>query len=174
MYTFRTVLLVTLGSALLGCSPPDVVQGPSEAEDLAAIAQARDQLIAALVSDDVPGIMVGLTEDHFTMPPDQPTPSDNTVLAGWHEARVEQFSFETEFTTDDLRLYGDLAIERWTASQHLMPKGEGEEITDSTKGVWIWERQEDGSWKLLWSIWNSNLPAEGMPISGEGAYEVAG
>jgi ketosteroid isomerase-like protein len=139
---------------------------PSAEEDLAAIAGVRDQLTSALESGDVPGIMAGLTSDHLTMPPDGQTPPDNAALTIWHQTSHDLYSFNGDFTTDDIQIYGDLAIERWSGNTRLVPKGEGEEISDSTKGVWIWKRQEDGSWKLLWSIWNSNLPAEGMPTPG--------
>lgn len=45
-------------------------------------------------------------------------------------------------------------------TNRLVPGGEAQEVSDSIKGLWVWERQEDGSWKLLWSIWNSNRGAE--------------
>jgi len=113
--------------------------------------------------------MAGLTEDHLTMAPNGPTPPDNTVLAEWHRTRVEQFAFESDFTTDKVRVFGDIAIERWSSDMRLMPREGGEDVVDSTKGVWIWQRQEDGSWKLLWSIWNSNLPVETTLPTEEGA-----
>jgi ketosteroid isomerase-like protein len=128
--------------------------------DLAGIAAVRTQLQTALSENDVAGIMAGLTDDHLSMPPDQPAPPDNEALTAWHQARVEQFSYEGDFTTDDVRLYGNIAIERWSGDSRVIPRGGGEDTTDSTKGVWIWERQADGSWKLLWSVWNSSLPAD--------------
>jgi uncharacterized protein (TIGR02246 family) len=128
--------------------------------DLAAIAAVRTQLQTALREDDVAGIMAGLTDNHLTMPPDQPAPPDNEALAAWHQARVDQYSWAGEMATDEVRIYGNIAIERWSGTTRVIPKAGGEEITDSTKGVWIWERQADGSWKLLWSVWNSSLPAD--------------
>jgi ketosteroid isomerase-like protein len=174
MYAFRIVPLMLLGFTFLGCSPPETAQGPAEAEDLASIAQVRDQLIAALNADDVDGIMAGLTDDHLTLAPDGPMPPDNVALRAWHDARVEQFSAHGEFTTDDIQLFGDLAVERWSNTLRLTPRGEGEEVADESKGVWIWKRQADGSWKLFWSIWNSNLPPEGMDAPSDEAYEVGG
>ncbi len=161
MLSFRTLSVALVASTFGGCAPVEDEGSPIQVEDLTAIREAGDQLVAALRSDDVPGIMAALTDDHFTMPPDQPTPPDNEALAAWHQARIDQFAFESEMTTEETRLYGDLAIQRWSVDNRLVPKGEGEVQTDSSKGVWIWERQEDGAWKLLWSIWNSNLSAEG-------------
>lgn len=128
--------------------------------DLAAIAAIGAQLQTAIREDDVAGIMAGLTANHLTMPPDQPAPPDNEALEAWHQARVDEYSWAGDLTTDDVRIYGNIAIERWSGTTRVIPKAGGEEITDATKGVWIWERQVDGSWKLLWSVWNSSLPAD--------------
>jgi ketosteroid isomerase-like protein len=102
------------------------------------------------------------------MAPDGPTPVDNEALSAWHEARVEQFAFNGDFTTDDIQLYGDIAIERFSGDMRLTPKGGGEDVVDTTKGVWIWKRQDDGSWRLLWSIWNSDLLLEDRCAALEG------
>ena len=160
MSKFRHITTVLLGCTVLSCATTDEPARPSAEEDLAAIAEARGRLESALAADDVPGIMADLAADHLTMPPDGPTPADSETLTAFHQARVEQFSFESSFTTDDIQLFGDLAIERWSGETRLVPREGGDAVEDSTKGIWVWERQEDGSWKLLWSIWNSNLLAE--------------
>jgi len=160
MFSLRFVPTVLFGFTILACSQSQESVRPPVAEDLAAIADAGARLKSAMSLDDVPGIMAELAEDHLTMPPDGPTPPNDQVLAEWHQARMDQFTFESVFTTDEVRLLGDFAIERFSGSTRLVPREGGDDVVDSTKGVWIWERQEDGSWKILWSIWNSNLPAE--------------
>ena len=47
MSSFRLSIPFLAGFMLFGCTPTDPAQGPTEAEDLAAIRQAGDQLIAA-------------------------------------------------------------------------------------------------------------------------------
>ncbi|MBW1906355.1 MAG: nuclear transport factor 2 family protein [Deltaproteobacteria bacterium] len=158
MFKCRCVPVAILGFTILACSSVQEPVRPSAEEDLAAIADARARLQAALASDDVPGIIAELADGHLTMAPNGSAPPDNQALADWHQARVDQFSFESAFTTDDIQLFGDIAIERFSGDSRLVPREGGDDVVDSTKGVWIWERQEDGSWKILWSIWNSNLP----------------
>lgn len=158
MFSLRFVPAAVFGFTILACSPPPESTGPSVTEDLAAIADAGARLKSAMSLDNVPGIMAELTDDHLTMPPDGPTPPNSQALADWHQARMDQFAFESVFTTEEVRVLGDIAIERFSGSTRLVPREGGEDVVDSTKGVWIWERQEDGSWKILWSIWNSNLP----------------
>ena len=156
----RRVLAIsatTLGMLIPACQPSPEAAGPDLEQDLGAIAEARQALVDALLADDVAGIMAQLTEDHVTMAPGGPTPSDNAALEEWHQARIDEYSFRSDFVTDDIQVHGDIAIERWSGTSVLDPRTGGEAIEDESKGVWIWERQMDGSWKLLWSVWNSSL-----------------
>ncbi|MEJ2541061.1 MAG: hypothetical protein P8188_14000 [Gemmatimonadota bacterium] len=100
--------------------------------------------------------MAHLTDDHLTMPPDAPMPADNTALAQWHRDRIAEYSFQSDTRTEDIQIRGELGTERWSGPSTLVPKARGQEVIGDSKGVWIWERQPDGSWKLLWSIWNEN------------------
>lgn len=154
-----TLFALLLALSLSSCSSGQQAPQPSIDEDLAAIAEARTNLLEALRSDDVPGIIAVLTDDHLTMAPDGPTPPDNRALAEWHQARVDLYQFKSTFNSNDIQVHGDIAIERWSSDIQLIPRDGGETVEDSSKGVWIWERQQDGTWKLLWSIWNSDLPA---------------
>lgn len=161
MRVFRSLTLVCAGLVVLGCSAPEAEDFEvSEDEALSEIATVREQTQTALNSDDVAGIMGALGEDHVTMPPGQTSLTDSAALHAWHQARVDQFSLESDFTTEEIRWYGDVAIERWSATNRLVPREEGQEVSESLKGLWVWERQEDGSWKLLWSVWNSEGGAE--------------
>jgi ketosteroid isomerase-like protein len=171
MFKLQRVTVVFLGISIFACSAGQDSAKPSSEQDLAAIAESRTRLQAAMAADDVPGIMAELAEDHLTMPPDGTTPQGNEALAQWHQVRVDNFTFESTFTTDDIRLFGDLAIERFSTDSRLIPRGGGDDVTDSTKGVWIWERQNNGSWKLLWSVWNSDQPLTDRCEALEGAEE---
>ena len=159
MSRLSLLIVTTLAIGVSACSSEQPASQPSSADDLAAIAEVRARLIEAISADDVAGIMAELIDDHLTMPPGEPTLPDNRALIDWHQTRIDQFEYESTFHTDDIQIRGDIAIERWSNDAELVPRDGGQAVEDSGKGVWIWERQEDGSWKLLWSIWNSNLPS---------------
>ena len=125
--------------------------------DKEAIAKAGNQMVNALNSDDVDGIMSGLTDDHITMAPNVPAFADMAKLRSWHEERVENFSLNITITTDETEILGDCAFERWSSTLTLTPRLGGEPVQNKTKGIWIWKRQTDGTWKLARSIWNSDL-----------------
>ena len=169
MFNSRCVLAALLGLTILACSPTQESARPTADEDLAAVAEARDAVLAALHNDDISGIVAALPEAHLTMAPGAPTVPDNDALRQWHQNRIDLFTFGAEHVTEEVILAGDFAIERWSSQSRLTPRGEGDVVEDSNKGLWVWQRQVDGAWKLLWSLWNSDLPVGTDWDVGEGA-----
>jgi len=133
------------------CAP-----APNEA-DPTAISEAREQLIAALNNDNVDGIMAILTGDHITMAPNEPALA-LTALRAWHQSRISESKLDMSFTSEEILMVGDWAFERWTSSLTLTPTAGGSPTRDSNKGIWVWKRQADGTWRLARSIWNSDIP----------------
>ena len=123
-----------------------------------AVANARDQLIDALNTDDVDGIMAGLTDDHITMAPNEPALADMVKLRNHHEERIENYTLNYSFTTDEIEILGDWAFERFSSAVTVTPRSGDVSMNSKSKGIWIWKRQTDGTWKLARSIWNSDLP----------------
>ncbi len=168
MVMLRCVPISLLGLTLLACAPPEEPTGPTPEEDLAAVAQAREAVLSALHNDDIDGIMAVLIDDHLTLSPGAPTVPDNEALIQWHQNRIDLFTFESDHVTDDVLLAGDIAIERWHGQSKLTNRDDGSVVEDAIKGLWVWQRQPDGAWKLLWSIWNSDFPV-GFDWTVEGA-----
>ena len=152
------LILLLFIPVIMACSAQVDVEA-----DMDAIAQAGDQLIAALENDDVDGIMSGLTDDHITMAPNVPDFADLTELRAWHQERVDNFTWNSEnFTRDEVELIGDWAYERWSGIAILTPRSDGDQVHYDSKGIWIWKRQADGTWKLARSIWNSMILADSV------------
>ena len=63
---------------------------------------------------------------------------------------------------EELEVVGDVAIDQHKWVLNSMPKRGGRPIHDEGKGVWIWRRQMDGSWKVARAIWNSDLSRAGF------------
>jgi ketosteroid isomerase-like protein len=136
---------------MTACAPP-----PDE-PDPAGIAEASRQLVDALNNDGVDQIMAALTGDHITMAPNEPA-LPLTVLRAWHENRIRESSLAISFKSEELITAGEWAFERWTSSLTRTPKDGGSPTRDTSKGIWIWKLQADGSWRLARSIWNSDNP----------------
>jgi len=53
---------------------------------------------------------------------------------------------------------GDWAFGRCNFTATMTPKAGGEPIFTDGKALTLYKRQADGSWKLYWDCWNSNVP----------------
>jgi ketosteroid isomerase-like protein len=59
---------------------------------------------------------------------------------------------------DEIRVTGDWAYSRYSYTWILTPVPGGESVEVSGKGIWIVQRQPDGSWKIAREIWNNDKP----------------
>jgi len=101
-------------------------------------------------------------------------PPNHAIVAG-KEAIIAQIrenydaSTSIEMTIEAEKIYssGDLAVARGNFSWQGTPKATGLAKVD-TEGKWtaVYQRQQDGSWKCIFDIWNSNLPSPGATADG--------
>jgi uncharacterized protein (TIGR02246 family) len=124
--------------------------------DRAAIAHVTAQLLAAVNAADVEESLTVWADDGVMMPPHHP-PVDGAKAIRDHFRRVFSRARVTfTFTSSQIEVAGDIAIERVTYVVRIQPVGAASETDDAGKGVHVYRRQPDGSWKLALDIWNSD------------------
>ncbi len=69
-----------------------------------------------------------------------------------------QSKFKFTFTSSHIHVAGDTALERVTYTATIWPGDDGPPIEDLGKGLHVYRRQPNGSWKLTSDIWNSDQP----------------
>jgi len=72
----------------------------------------------------------------------------------WNDSTVTDIGV----TTEELIVIGDWAIERHSEFQVFTIGDNPEPVTLYFKGVWIFQRQDDGTWKIARYIWNESPP----------------
>ena len=71
----------------------------------------------------------------------------------------EQVGKAVKPAIEEAKVYGDLGLTRCTYTLKMTPKAGGETITfPEGKALTLYERQSDGSWKIKYDIFNSNVP----------------
>jgi uncharacterized protein (TIGR02246 family) len=80
-----------------------------------------------------------------------PSEIRSNVTAMFAEADIK----DAKFTTQDVEVSGDLAVETGTYAMTVIPKG-GPAMPDEGKYITVWKRQADGSWKIYRDISNSS------------------
>lgn len=69
-----------------------------------------------------------------------------------------QFEIGGRYVDTKIEVVGDRAIERYRGEMKLTPKVGGEGIEVKVKGIHIYQRQSDGSWRMSQDIWNTDSP----------------
>ena len=160
---FNLSLFILL--SIVACAPAaeEAVEEATTTEaDLEAISEVREQEIAAINAGSVEGFLTVLTEDVIGMPPNEPAIIGKDAVGSWMQNLLDQFAVQADYTASDIVVAGDWAFEHFSGNWTLTPKAGGEPIAETFKGIHIYQRQADGSWKIAWDTWNSDNPPAGQ------------
>lgn len=144
---------------LSGCGSQGDTSSDSQAAEAAAraaIAEARQAYTEAALNGDVDALMALYTEDPVFMPPNSDPLQGRDALEEFVSGMFANGGF-SQFQYDMLELYvlGDDAAEVISYS-FTLPGDEG--VSDGGSDIHIWQRQEDGSWKIHRDLFNSHSP----------------
>jgi uncharacterized protein (TIGR02246 family) len=126
--------------------------------DRAAIMRTTAELLAAVNASDADRCLAVWAPDGVLMPPHHPSIQGHHAIVEYFRSLFSRSKFRFTFTSFHLNLIGDTAIECVTYTAMIWPAGEASPIEDVGKGLHVYRRQPDGSWKLTQDIWNSDQP----------------
>jgi len=126
--------------------------------DREAITRTTAELLAAVNASDVDGCLAVWTPDGVLMPPHHPSVQGCDAIGEYFRNLFSRSRFRFAFTSSHIQLAGDTAFERLAYTATAWPETGGSPAEDSGKGLHVYTRQADGSWKLVIDIWNSDLP----------------
>jgi ketosteroid isomerase-like protein len=149
-------LAVFLGILLSSCKTPEPT-GLTDQDRAAILKVSEDgiRLFNAPERDFEAAVKFYYTEDAMTLPPNEPAVRGRTSQVAWYKAYPP---FELAEKILELDGRGDLAYARLTYSLKMMMPGAKEPVVDTGKGMEIWKKQKNGSWKVSCDVFNSDLP----------------
>jgi ketosteroid isomerase-like protein len=127
----------------------------------AAEAEVRavgEALRTAVNSGDVTGILACWEKDGVLQPPHHPAVRGHASLTAYFRNVFAARRLTFTFTGSAVTVLGEVALERVTYTAIAVAVTGHDKTTDVGKGLHIYGRQSDGSWKLRLDIWNSDLP----------------
>ena len=131
--------------------------------DTTVIKEVLGQYEASCNSGDF-GLWISLwADDGVQMPPDTPTRIGKEQIREGMEPVFDQMNLEIAIhSIEDAKVYGDFGLTRCTYTLKLTPKAGGETIDamPDGKALTLYERQSDGSWKIVYDCFNSSAPPE--------------
>jgi len=140
-----------------------------DASERAAIAQVTAALLTAVNASHVDGVVAVWAEDGVLMPPGHPSVHGRDALERYFSRLFSERRFTFTFTSSHIVVDGDIAIERVEYTASAWPREGGPAVEDHGKGVHVFRRQADGTWKLLQDIWNSDGRRDSIPAATRGA-----
>lgn len=127
-------------------------------EDVAAIDKIREMEAASLNNADPSQVASIYSADVEYIPPGEPALKGTDAVRSWLTGMLEQFEGNLEYTSSDVTILGDWAFEQYAATATLTPKDGGEELVEHARGIHIYHRGEDRSWKITHDVWNYDAP----------------
>ena len=171
----RHAILVVSAAICVGCSnrtasnkvdttpsaAATMAGGPSAARDSMVERQAIDQVRQrelASLSDSAQTLSSIFSDDIVAMPPDEEALIGRDKVNVWFKQMQKEYLVAARYPETKITLAGDWAIERYAGELTLTPRKGGKPLQDKFKGIHIYHRQPDGSWRITDDIWNSNAP----------------
>jgi uncharacterized protein (TIGR02246 family) len=135
-----------------------VVPAGLSAEDEAAVRATDTEWARAATAGDGNAIAALYAPDATLLPSNEKVVKGEAVKKYWVDF-TNSFSGPTEMSTTAVEGRGDLAYLVGTIRQTLTPKKAGvKPLSYEGKYVTVVKKQPDGSWKIIYDIWNENGP----------------
>jgi uncharacterized protein (TIGR02246 family) len=139
---------------LLGACTPRF----DESKDVQAIKESCIEWDRAWNAGDAHAVAALYANGAVVMPPNKPAGLAREHVRAY-EKYFAEFREENRTTVDDVRVSGNLGVARGRQETLTFPNNGGQPSKDKAKWMTVFQRQGDGSWKILWEIYNSDLPA---------------
>ena len=124
--------------------------------DISAVGRATVALLDAVNGSDVSGVLDVWADDGVLMPPHHPAVHGRVEIERYFERIFKKSRFTFSFSSSHIEVSGGIALERVDFTVSVHPLDGGPPTRDAGKGLHVYRRQPDGSWKLAMDIWNGD------------------
>jgi ketosteroid isomerase-like protein len=155
--TFMVIPLVLLCCFIVGCQQRREVAEEPAADVGADIQAIKDMIVeteSAVNAGDTDRVMAMVADDIVTIRPNEPALIGKKANRNRTQQEFDELELQDVYEIKDIHISGDLAVAHFLWSTKLKIKANGK--SGETNGNWITvaERQPDGAWKCIYSIWS--------------------
>jgi uncharacterized protein (TIGR02246 family) len=138
--------------------PPAAAPAGLSAEDEKAVRAADEAWAKAASAGDAAALTAFYAADAVLMPPGSPAVRGTDEIGKFFSGMTSAFSSPFELKTAAVEGRGDLALSTGEYTVTLTPRKKGAKPlpTEEGKYLGVMKKQPDGSWKLIYDIWNTN------------------
>jgi len=156
-------LLTIIPFVILLCFTFGCQQGEEVAEepvvdvevDVEAIKKITDDFNAAINAGDIDKLVSLYTDDAVRIPPNKPALIGKEAIRSMFQEQLDKFTVQNEGVIVDLKVSGDLAFVRGSWTSINTPKTGGEPLKENGSFVSVFQKQPEGSWKVICNIWSN-------------------
>lgn len=131
---------------------------PTLAEDQAAIADFNRRYLKSINDGDIATLSSLTTEGHIMIPPNRAPIVGKAANDTLNGSVFERFRIDESWTPVETVVSGNWAHQRGTFSVAATPKSGGTTRTTTGNFLRIYQRQPDGSWRMIRDMFNSDQP----------------
>lgn len=145
------LFLLLIGASLAGQAQKNVEEAK------AAIAAARLDFQKMFNADDAIKTAYYYSNRALFMPPNQAKVSGRAAVKEYYKSFAQVYS-DYAASTNTLVVDNKMAYETGSYIITVLIPGATETYVDRGKYLCIWQREDDGKWKILYDIYNTDLP----------------
>ena len=129
--------------------------------DIAAVNDIWPQYCASLIDGDMDRWIFLWADDGIQMPPDTPARKGKEKIREANQLLLDLYHWDiAAINVEETHVAGDWAFSRGNYTWAWTPKDGSEKMAGTGKFLTIFQRQDDGSWKIARDCFNGNGPAE--------------
>ena len=153
----RVALGLALGSGICACAKPAQEPLHDPVADKVAIDALRNREMTALSSGITDSAIAVYSDDALVMPNHGPAVRGGAAIRAWLDTSFSQVTMNGRVTSSSVDVSGDLAVDHYAGELTVTVKAPGAKpMTEAIKGINVYRRQPDGSWKIAKAIWNGD------------------
>jgi ketosteroid isomerase-like protein len=113
--------------------------------------------MSALSSGITDSAIAVYADDALVMPNHGPAVTGSAAIRAWLDTSFSQVTMMGRVTSSSVEISGDLAVDHYAGELTVTFKAPGAKpMTEAIKGINVYRRQADGSWKITKAIWNGD------------------
>jgi uncharacterized protein (TIGR02246 family) len=155
---YQFLLLTLIGVSLLGCSSGKVSE--KEAMQIrSSVTDAVDQYEQAVNNGNLDSLLSLYADSAAQVAPSEPLVNGINAIRSRAEANHADYAYDLSSQIEDVKVANDLAMARASYTEVITSKADESDIV-TTVGTWMltFQKQDDGSWKIVTEAWNDETP----------------
>lgn len=148
-------------SAVAMATPTPATAAMERTQVRAVLDSLNGKAVAGMRAQDAAVATQNYADSAVMMMPGMPTMRGRAVIQQGMQGMFDATKVDAAtFTTDDVIVSGELAVETGHYEMTMTPKG-GRPMQDKGKYLTVWQHQADGTWRIVRDINNSDAAPPG-------------